>query len=66
MVNAVLGSNIMTNSVTKIVERLRSAGFDINPVSNPVSQSHLWQVSGRGQMSTGQLIDLSSKLANNR
>lgn len=49
----------MTNSVANIVERLRAAGYDINPVNN----SHLWQVSGRGHMSTGQLIDLSTKIA---
>jgi hypothetical protein len=49
----------MTHTVAKVVERLRQAGYDINPVSN----SHLWQVSGRGHMSTGQLIDLSVKVA---
>lgn len=53
----------MTNSVAKIVERLRSAGFEINPVTSAASHAHLWQVSGRGQMNTGQLIDLSSKLS---
>ncbi len=53
----------MTHSVAQIVERLRNAGYEISPVSKPASHSHLWQVSGRGQMSTGQLIDLSSKVA---
>ena len=53
----------MTNSVAKIVERLRSAGFEINAVTSAASHAHLWQVSGRGQMNTGQLIDLSSKLS---
>jgi hypothetical protein len=52
----------MANSFAKILKRLRKAGFDINPVQN----SHLWQVSGRGEMSTGQLLDLSSKVIGNR
>jgi hypothetical protein len=53
------GGQGMTHTVAKVVERQRQAGYDINPVSN----SHLWQVSGRGHMSTGQLIDLSVKVA---
>lgn len=48
----------MTNSVAKIVQRLRNAGFNINPLAS----SPLWHVDGRGNMSTGQLIDLASKL----
>ncbi|ESQ92822.1 hypothetical protein ABENE_06890 [Asticcacaulis benevestitus DSM 16100 = ATCC BAA-896] len=48
----------MTESVSRIVEGLRDAGFNINPVR----ASALWQVDGRGPMSTAQLIDLASKL----
>jgi biotin operon repressor len=49
----------MTNSVAKFVERLRNVGYDINPVNN----SHIWQVPERGHMTTGQLIDFSTKVA---
>jgi hypothetical protein len=48
----------MTEAVTRIVEGLRDAGFTIHPLKS----SHLWQVDGRGPMSTAQLIDLASKL----
>lgn len=48
----------MTNSVARLVEKLRSAGFTISPLKS----SPLWQVDGRGNMSTGQLIDLAVKL----
>jgi hypothetical protein len=48
----------MTEAVTRLVEGLRDAGFTINPLKS----SPLWQVDGRGPMSTAQLIDLASKL----
>lgn len=48
----------MTNSVANIVQKLRNAGFNINALAS----SPLWQVDGRGNMSTGQPIDLASKL----
>ena len=48
----------MTEAVIRIVDGLRDAGFTINPLKS----SPLWQVDGRGPMSTAQLIDLASKL----
>ncbi|MFT4077502.1 MAG: hypothetical protein QM647_18390 [Asticcacaulis sp.] len=48
----------MTDSVARIIEKLRRAGFTISALRS----SPLWQVEGRGNMSTGQLIDLASKL----
>ncbi len=48
----------MTTSVAKLIERLRRAGFEITALRN----SPLWMVEGRGNMTTGQLIDLESKL----
>ena len=48
----------MTSGVSLIVNRLRDAGFEIKPLRD----SHLWMVEGRGNMTTGQLIDLNAKL----
>ena len=48
----------MTETVSRIVEGLREAGYNISPLR----ASPLWQVEGRGPMSTGQLIDLASKI----
>ncbi len=51
-------AGIMTETVSRIVEGLREAGYNISPLR----ASPLWQVEGRGPMSTGQLIDLASKI----
>jgi hypothetical protein len=48
----------MTDSVARIIDKLRKAGFTINALRS----SPLWAVDGRGNMSTGQLIDLAFKL----
>ena len=48
----------MTETVSRLVDGLRDAGFTISPLKS----SPLWQVDGRGPMSTAQLIDLASKL----
>jgi hypothetical protein len=48
----------MTDAVARIVDGLRDAGFSITPLK----ASPLWQVDGRGPMTTGQLIDLASKV----
>lgn len=52
----------MTSGVSSIVNRLREAGFEIKPLRD----THLWMVEGRGNMTTGQLIDLNAKLTMSR